>query len=466
MEVIINVGGSDKTKSIIPDSFSLNRALTSQVDTVTFQMTRVNGTGFKPSILDVVTITEGGTNIFGGQIITVDEEIENNNLEIFTVEAKDYSFDMDRYLVTQTYESQTGTQIITDIATNILPAGYTVTNVDVPTTIAYISFNYEYPTKVFQQIADLTGYDWYVDGNKNIYFKAKTSTLSPFNLTDTNDKYFFNSLKIRSDVKNLRNTIYVRGGTYKGDTFTELTVADGSEKVHKQGFRYSDITVTVDSVSQTVGTDNVHNPADYDCLYNFQEKALKWRDDNKPVNGSVVSVTGLPHIPVLIKKSDTASQNENGIFEYKVIDKTINSRQGARDRANAELQAWASTINEGSFETKEAGLTVGQIINIQSTIRSINTDFVITRIESRYRNPEELLHTITLATTKTYGMIEFLQGLLMQKDKEIVIDTNETIEIIVGLVDSFTSTDVLGTPTTDSPPYVYGTDSWGFSTWS
>lgn len=457
----------DKSRHVLKESFSLNRALTSQVDTCEFQMIRVNGTGFKPSVLDVVNVVEDGSTIFGGQIITVAEEIENNNLEVFTVQSKDYSFDMDRFLVTKTYENETVTDIVTDIATTVLPAGYTVTNVNVPTNIAYISFNYEYPTKCFQQLAELTTSEWYVDGAKNIYFKPKTATNAPFGLTDTGSKYYFNSLKIYTDIKNLRNTIYVRGGTYKGATLTELQVADGDARVYTQGFRYSDYTIKVDGVTQTVGLDNLDNPASFDCLYNFQEKAVKWREDNKPALNDVVEVTGLPHIPVLIKKSDTASQNTNGIFEFKIIDKTINSRQGARERANAELQSWAESIKEGEFATKEVGLDVGQIINVQSTIRSINTDFVITRISSTFEDdPTYLVHKVTLATTKTYGMIEFLQGLLIQRDKEIVIDENETIEIIIGLSDSMTFSDSLATPTTSSPPYTWGGFPWGFGTWS
>jgi len=459
----------DKSNDVMPSSFSLDRALTNQIDVCSFQMTRINQVGTKPTMLDLVEIVEDGTAIFGGQVVEMSEEISSNNTEIFTIVAKDFSYDMDRFLVTNSYEDTTVNAIITDIKDNWLPAGYTVTNVDAPVQIGYISFNYEYPTKCLQQLADLVNYDWYVDANKNIYFKAKTATPASFGLTDTNGKYHFNSLKVKTDIKNLRNTIYVRGGNYKGDTYSETLVADGEAVVYKQGFRYSNLAVTVDAVAQTVGADNLHDPADYDVLYNFSEKALKWREDNKPAAADVISVTGLPHIPILIKKSDTASQNDNGIFEFKVIDKSINSRQGARERADAELNSWKDEINEGSFSTNEAGLDVGQIINVQSDIRQLDIDFVITRISTRFDiDPTKFIHSVTLATTKTYGMIEFLQGLLMQRDKEITIDTDETIEIIITLADEMGLGDSLDSNfVTASAPYQWdNSERWGFATWS
>jgi hypothetical protein len=461
----------DRSADVMPETFSLDRALTNQIDILSLSVTRVDKAGAKPAMLDQIEVLEDGVSIFGGQVVEVVETISSNNTEIFALKAKDYSYDMDRFLVTNTYEDTTVAAVIEDIKDNFMPAGYTTTNVDADVPIGFITFNYEYPSKCLQQLAELINYDWYVDGNKNIFFKSKTGVDAPFELDDTSGNYHFNSLRIKGDVKNLRNTIYVRGGNYKGDLFTEEVVADGDAAVYKQGFRYSNIVVTVDSVSQTVGTDNIHDPLDYDVLYNFNEKALKWRDGNKPAADEVISVTGNPHIPILIKKSDNASQNENGIFEYKVIDKSIDSRQGARERADAELNNWKEQINEGSFSTNKAGLDVGQRIRVQSDIRELDTYYVITRIGTRIdHDPTTFIHSITLATTKTYGMIEFLQEQLMRKDKELTIDENETIEIIINLTDTATLADTLeGSDTnfqTTSPPYSWGSFDWGFAAWS
>ena len=78
-------------------------------------------------------------------------------------------------------------------------------------------------------------------------------------------------------------------------------------------------------------------------------------------------------------------------------------------------------------------------MNIQSTIRGIDQDYIISKIDSKLINGQEWRHTVGLVTTQTFGMMEFLQRLLIQKDKEITIDENEVID----LVESYFETIVL-----------------------
>jgi len=469
--VKLSIGGVDKSASIDVNSVQLNRALTSQVDTLVFDVIRKDNTAYIPAILDEIELTDndGVTVIFGGIIATIERVMEGGTVERVKCQCKDFSFLLDRKLVVETYEDMTVNDIIDDINTTYL-TGFTIANVDCPTIIKFISFNYEYPSKCLQQLAELTQYNWYVDNTKDIHFFAASSTPAPFDLDDTGEKYFINSLKIKEDVKNLRNSIFVRGGTFKGDTFSETKIADGTQLTFTQMYRYHDVSVTVDAVSKTVGVDNLNDPADYDCLYNFQEKALKFKDSTKPAATKAVVITGLPDYPVLTKLTDIPSSLQYGVFEYKIADSSINSKEAARNRARAELSAWAQSSNEGSFSSKESGLEVGQLINVQSTMRDIEQDFVITRVVSKMRNSAEWVHDVILTTTQTFGIIEFLQQLITRKDKEIKVDANEVLDTVFNLRDEIAFSDSLAAPTTDSPPYTYlgsgNEGSWNFSTWS
>jgi hypothetical protein len=212
MAIVIEINDVDKTSEILTSSVMLNRAMTNQVDTLTFELKRANSSGYKPTLNDKVEIIEDGTLIFGGQIVSIDEEVEGL-VEKVKISCKDYSFDMDKKLVVKTYSSMTVADIITDIKNSFLPAGYTVTNVVCPIVINYIAFNYEMPSKCFQQLATITDYDWYVDEAKNIYFFQKGSSSAPFNLTDTNGKYIYNSLKIRKVRSMGRRPRTIEGGT-------------------------------------------------------------------------------------------------------------------------------------------------------------------------------------------------------------------------------------------------------------
>lgn len=441
MSVTITIGGIDRTTNIESSSLSLQRALTSQVDTLRFTVIKQGVGAYKPTVLDAVVVQEGATTIFGGQIVEINESVDGYNVERIECLVKDYSFDMDKTLVIQTYTSMTVNAIIADINTNFLPAGYNLTNVSCAIVIGYIAFNYEQPSKCLQQLAELTNFEWYVDSGKNIHFFSKSSKLAPFNLTDTGGNFIWESLKIKSDIKSIRNAIIVRGGTYQGSTVTESIKADGTRLNFTQQYKYSNVVVKVNSVTKTVGIDFLDDPALFDCLYNFNEKAVLFKTTTKPANLDLVEVSGNPHIPVIVKVKDVASVATYGTFEYKIIDKSIGTKQGARDRAKSELLSYAQTLSDGSFETVDVGLEVGQSITVNSTIRSISDTFIISRISSKLFNGTQFMHTVTLITTRTYGAIEFLQNLLMQKDKEIEIAENEVLDEIESAYETVTIAD-------------------------
>lgn len=468
MSVTITIQGVDRTDNVEYSSFNLNRALSSQIDVLRFDVIRKGSAEYKPAVLDTVVVLEGATTIFGGQIVEIESIVaDGSDIEKFSCVAKDYSFDMDRSLVTSSYSSQTVNAIIADINTSFLPSGYDITNVNCAIVIDYIAFNYEQPSKCFQQLAQLTNYDWYVDHDKKIYFFSKTALTAPFDLTDDNGMYYFNTLKIKDDVSNIRNTITVRGGEYLGALDSETQIADGTALNYLQAYQYNTVFVEVNGVAKTVGIDFVDDPALFDCLYNFQEKTVRFKAGTLPTAGHTVEVGGYPYIPVIVKVQDNASIALYGKFEFKIVDKSIDSRAGAIARAEAEFTQWGYSITDGYFETKEAGLEVGQVINVQSTIRGLNTDYVISRINDKLApNGTEFLHSVTLMTTQTFGMIEFLQKLLMDKDKEIKINEGEVLNSIYSFSDTATLSDGISTPAVTSPPYLWDSFTWNYFTWS
>jgi len=467
--IVLEINDIDRSSDVNWTSLNLVRAMTNQVDTLTFTITLANSSGYRPDLTDKVEIIEDGTLVFGGQIVSFESEY-NGLVEYVKVTCKDFSFDMDKRLVVRVYENMTVADIIDDMVTSFLPSGYTTTNVVCPVTIKYISFNYELPTKCLQQLAQITDYDWYVDEAKNIYFFQKGSQTAPFELTDTNQKYIYGSLKIKKDIKNMRNSIVVRGGTYKGEEYTETQTADGEKVTFTFAYKYSDVVITLDGGPLDVGIDFITDPNTCDVLYNFQEKAVKFRTDNKPTNGQIVSITGKPNIPVVTKLLDSASISEFGEFQFKIVDKSIGSKDAARDRARAELSAWSDEINEGEFSTYQTGLKVGQKIHIQSTNRGIDDYFIISRISSTTQTPENFKHSCTLVTKQTYGVIEFLQNLLIQKDKEIEISSDEVLDLVLQFVEQFRITDTVTATGTTAGPYKWepsasSNSRWNFATY-
>lgn len=430
MALLLKINSVDKTDQVNWRTFKKNEVLTNQVDTLDFEIKNSASKTYFPNILDTVEVWNGAVKIFGGIIINIDESIQGRLFKR-VVKCKDWTHYLDRKCVKEIYESMTVAQIIADIAADYC-TGFTTTNVNCSLTVDYIAFNYEYPSKCIQQLAELFNYDWYVDYDQDVHFFSKEANLAPFDLDDTSGKFIFDSLVLNRKADQMRNVVYVRGGEYQGSAYYEEQKADGEALVYKFGYKYANYAIKVGGVSKTVGIDNLDDPASYDCLYNFNEKAIKFKDLTKPALGAIVRIDGNPYIPVIVKVKENSSIAAYGEYEFKIIDASINSKEGARQRAKAELYAYASQLSDGSFRTIEEGLKVGQKIRLNSTIWGYTENYVINRISSKIKVPDTgiMEHTCSLVTTRNMGIIEFLQKLLTQSDKEIKINEDEVIDLI------------------------------------
>lgn len=437
MAIVIKFNDVDKTSSISRDNFKIKNVLTKEVDTCFLTIKNYEGHTYKPDLADDIKIFDNGEKIFAGIVVKIAERMEGAKIIAHDIECIDYTRLADKKLVAEYYEQKTVDYIIENIVSNYL-SGFTVNNVDCDKVVDYVAFNYEPFSKCLQRLAELVGYDWYIDYDKDIHFFSKETNPAPFNLTDNNGRYIFKSLEIVRDTRQLKNVIYVRGGEYTADWFTENQFGDGVKRDFKTAYKYKSIEVKVATFAKTVGIDYIHDPADYDCLYNFNEKVVKFRDDNKPADTVAVDISGYPYVPVIIEARNQDSIDEYGEFWFRIIDKSIKTKKGARERGKGELETYAAELSEGSFVTREKGLRSGQIINVQSSLRNLNESFLINRVLATMRTHDEMEYIVSLVTTKTMGIIDFLQKLLMADDRKIAISEDEVVDKIWTAFDNFT----------------------------
>ena len=69
-------------------------------------------------------------------------------------------------------------------------------------------------------------------------------------------------------------------------------------------------------------------------------------------SGQIVRLTGNPHVPVVVKLTNAASVALYGEFQYKIIDKSIGSKEVARPWQGPKLLL-RHVKDEGSFSTYE-----------------------------------------------------------------------------------------------------------------
>jgi hypothetical protein len=304
-----------------------------------------------------------------------------------------------------------------------------------------VKFNYEQGSAAIKEVAEAVGNDWYVDPLRVLYFYQPASISAPFSLTDTSANFIWNSLQVNRDISTIKNQVYVRGGEYQGVSTDFDVEADGIALNYRSPYRIKNLTVTVAAVGKTVGVDNLDDPASFDCLYNYQEKTLKFKAATKPTAGQTVRMTGNPMIPVIVKKGDPTSISTYGIFEFAIIDKSIITQQAARDRATAELRNYRNNLLEGTFKTTTSGLRAGQIISINNTTHNINETFVIKSLIFTCRSPDTFFYETQLVSTRTFGIIEYLLGLLRDQKKQIQINDNEVVDLVQEITEEITIAD-------------------------
>lgn len=460
----VTIDGIDRTKDVINASITIDDIVNDQQNTCGFRLIDRTGNGI-PSNDDEVTITlDSGEKIFGGYIVATSLASKRSGVVEVSIQCVDYARLMDRNLVHRTYEGMTDKAIIEDIVDRYCEgSGITTINVQEIATIDQIAFNYVQPSQALRKIADETSSNWYIDYNKDIHYFPLVTNPAPFNITSASNKYI--NLKINKNSKQIKNRVYVRGGTKLSDFTTYNEVGDGEKTQFVLPDKPHDVTVEVDRgagyIEESVGIKNVDTTG-YDWYLNYQEKYLE-QDSGEIVLGNTdkLRVTYKYDIPILVALENQASIEEFGVHEFLIVDKSITTTESARSRASAELTDYANNLIEGSFETYEPGFVSGQYINISLPAYGINSDYLVQRVSARSFGAGNYKYTVSIASAKTMGIIRFLIELLEDNKNRVEVDNNEVVDELLIYTDQLLSDSLLDSLTIDSAgPYAtWCTDS-------
>jgi hypothetical protein len=342
------------------------------------------------------------------------------------VNCSDYTFELNRLLVQEQYDSQSVEEIIDEIITDYA-TGFTSVNVVCPIEISKITFDRITVGDCLRKLAQLTNYSWYVDSDKDVHFFEKYTNAAPFDIEDDNGSMLKDSLVLNRDISQLRNRVYIKGGEIEGDARSESFNGDGTKKTFVIGNKFaSKPTVTVGGAGQNVGIDYLDDEASYDCFWDYMRQYIRFKDATVPAAGTNnIVVSGIPLYRVVAMVQNDESVADYGVYEFKKVDNNIKSLDEARNYGIAQLGAYANEIIEGGFQTDQDGLRSGQVLRINSVLRGLDEYFLIQKVTLKMQSPSSWTYSVGLATMKTIGIIEFLISQLKAKD-EIVGDTGST----------------------------------------
>jgi hypothetical protein len=474
MAITITIDGTDRTSRVDWQSLTLSQVLTKEPDQLRFLIRQFGTNNYRPNLGEEVILYRDATRLFGGVVVEIIEQVEGV-AQYLDIVCKDYTEILDGQLVAKTYEQKSVAFIINDILTNFaFGLGFTNTNGNVPLIIDKIVFNYLPISKCLEKLSEyLINYDWYVDYLKDIWFFNTSVNPAPFNLTDTNGKYIWQSLEIKNEVHQVRNEMYVRGGEIRSvSKRKDLFDGDGTKVIFVLGNKFPEKPeVKVNGSSKNVGIDYQDLDGGFDCMWDFNRRTIRFTTGNTPPSGTNnIEVEGFPLYPLVFRKRDETSILAYGLKQQLIVDKTIATISAASQRCNKELQKFSTPAKIGSFRTYSDGLHPGQTISINSAIRGINSNFKITGIRSVLHSHDTFEHSVSILASEDIGINDVLTDLLVKGPAEELDSNYEFIQRYLEFNESFTSTDDLEQPTVRTGPYKWAPSDndlvWSFGTWS
>lgn len=458
----ILINGVDRTADVIAQSVTIEDVLNDRQTTCKFRLVDRRSLGFPANEQEVIITLDNGTRIFGGVIVKQTRESKRTGGQVIAqIECIDYVRVFDSNLVHKSYATGTlDSAIIKDIiATYCQGLGITTNNIIDGVTVNGFVANYLQPSQVMKKITDLTGRNWYIDYFKDMHYFPLFTSHAPFDITDTtpsNPATVFD-LQISNDNSQLRNRVYVRGGTYLSNFVTYSTKGDGSKKQFVIPDIPNNLTATLNGVAQSVGTLNVDTSGFQWYLSSDQKYIQQDASGTILTSTDVLVLTYQYPIPVLVAVDNPTSIATNGVKEYVIFDNTITTNQAARDRASAELTDYGNQLIEGTFYTYTTGFRSGQYININSPAYGVNDTYIVQRVTATSIGGGVFRYQVDIASAKTLGIIRFLVELLEQQNNSITIATNEVVDNLLQVSDSLYSDSIVDALTIDS--------AGGYATW-
>lgn len=439
-----------------------------------------------------IIFKDGSRFLFAGFISRVSPtEIGKGQMFIYKVEASDYSYIFASKIARRAYTNKTLGYIVSDLMSTYVSSsyGFTVTNVATGPTIESITFDHISIRKCFEKLQKLTGYIWYVNYQKDLYFKTQSATPAPENITDSSNNY--SEVSIDYDTSQVKNSVIVIGsneGVESETTVSETFVGDSATRSWELQSKPSNVvTITIDGVSKQFSLDANQRSTDV-FVYSYSGQSFRLTESQStPTPSNTIVITYYPRVPIIVKRQDPTSialfaalDNGDGLYEETLKEPTITSRNSALERALQELDEFSMPLVVGRFVTRTNLLSAGSVFSpgqyvtinlpthgitsdsaflIQEVNINLTQDSATSRVEYEYE---------VRFGGKIVGVMEFLESLATE---EVDVSNENEILTIESLIDSEQMSDAAPTHTIYTPPFKWGPTGspqavWNKSEWN
>lgn len=433
----LKIAGMERWPDYRRGSLNISQILTSQVDSCSFAVK-----GLKPLQGSEVIIEDSDLakpRLFAGIIDRVELVMSKAPL-VWKVDCQDYTLQMDKKLVVETYLGWNADAIARDILNKYCP-GFSAQGVGIGAPAIESTgteFNYKMPSECMKWLCDYIGWQWYVDYYKVVHFfdPAQMGTVAPMTLQPGGR---FANFKVSIDHQGLRNRIYVLGGSMLSDPQTIEWKADGTARIWVLPWLPNESSLQVGSAVQSVGIEGVDEEDSKDYLVNLSDGYLRCSaDTDTPDSGLTMALTARQSIDVITVVDDLASQSSiaaleggDGVYEHYIKDDTLITIEAAEAAGNADLREWANPKTSGSFITAVPGWEPGQLVAIELPERGVNAVFLVQKVTISLSEAGLWVYTIEYGG-RLLGIADFLKALLSAQQKKKMNDTKLIHKFVYG----------------------------------
>lgn len=479
--LVFKVNGVDISAFVEKRSVSIVNALTQRIDTARFATVGDHGL-IQPEAGQKLEVFDGATKVFGGIIATADRDLLRRDVDRIAIRTQDFRKTIQKRLVTRVFDTPTkaGDVIKTIMTDFVKDTSFTTVNVQDGPDIDFISFSFEKADRAIDQISRLTGFEWFVDENKDINFFSPTTTPAPFIIDEVSQKYF--DFKIKATATQLRNRIIIRGGKTVSQNFTQTFPGDDVSSEFFLAYKPLEIVSIEVSINGgafatvTLGTDNVDDDSLFEFMINPGEKLL--RNGTHAVLDAVdrVRIIYKYELPLITQVEDAgvieriaAIEESDGVYEHIVKDEEITDLNTAKERGRAEITKFGDIQLTGNFKTFEAGFRSGQLLIVNFPSRGLdNRGLLIQTVTLKSLGKGVAEYNVKFGSF-SFAIDDFLIN-LFEEQRKIRVRENEVINDLNLITEEIALADQTQIIDTSAPPYKWGPDAaqtrWNFGEWT
>ncbi len=348
------------------------------------------------------------------------------------------------YIFAEYGRQLTAGDIVEDLYTKyLLPEGVTIGTIEDGVDIREMVVNYKPVSDAFDLMAEKSGYVWYIDDAKRLFFTTRLTTAAPFAIVASDFCSDSGRSELAEDNPQYRNRQFLRGGVNVVPNQVETFTGDGAIVAYACGYSMNaEPVVTVGGAAQAPGIKGIDSAKDFywakgDPIIVFDATAI-------PPLGNAIVVTYTGEYPILVQVDNVAEQLvikgiEGGTGITEGIDNApeVATVAAAFTRAQEKLTYFGVDGYQLTFTISKWGLLPGQFVTITYPKYGLAASVLLVQSVgiSEYA-PGELRYTIQAIQGPAVGdWTNFFKNMVDKSDERIVIGDDIVLMILTSVAE-------------------------------